>query len=179
MIGETERDAEPRLSQKKVSATVISVALVAFGLFVAHQGYLIGQDQSSYARVGPQVFPYMVGAGLVIVGVLLSIDALKGTWPVMWAETADEHALSRPAYWRQLSNVGLVALGLVVNAFLIAPLGFVVSSTLMFALTTRAFGSRRIPFDLAVGAMFSGFIFLCFTYALGLPLPSGTIWGAR
>ena len=179
MIDENERAKVTLLSRRSMSATVIAVALIALGLFVVHQGYLIAQDQSSYARVGPQVFPYMVGSGLVIIGLFLAIDAVKGTWPVIWAETADEHSLSRPAYWRQLSKVALVGLGLAVNAFLIAPLGFVVSSTLMFALTTRAFGSRRIPFDLAVGALFSGLIYLCFTYALRLPLPGGTIWGAR
>ena len=78
-----------------------------------------------------------------------------------------------------MSSVGLVGLGLVINAALIAPLGFVFASTLMFALTTRAFGSRRPFFDFAVGAVFSAIIFLTFTYALGLSLPGGTLWGAR
>ncbi len=78
-----------------------------------------------------------------------------------------------------MSSVGLVGLGLVLNAVLIAPLGFVIASTLMFALTTRAFGSRRPFFDLAVAAVFSGIIFLTFTYALGLTLPVGTFWGGR
>jgi putative tricarboxylic transport membrane protein len=78
-----------------------------------------------------------------------------------------------------MSGVGLVGLGLVMNAALIARFGFVIASTLMFALTTRAFGSRRLFFDLAVGAAFSSLIFITFTYALGLSLPGGTFWGAR
>jgi hypothetical protein len=49
----------------------------------------------------------------------------------------------------------------------------------MFVLTTRAFGSMRPSFDLAVGAVLSATIFVTFTYALGLSLPGGTLWGAR
>jgi putative tricarboxylic transport membrane protein len=179
MTDSAELAASARLSQRSVSAIVIAIALIGLGLFIAFQGYVISLEQSSYARVGPQIFPYIIGTGLILVGTLLGRDAMRGVWPVIWAETADEHALSRPAYWRQLSNVLLVGIGLVVNATLIAPFGFIVSSTLMFALTARAFGSRRIPLDLLIGALFSGFIFVCFTYALGLPLPGGTFWGVR
>ena len=160
------------------SAFLVAFFFLGLGLFVVHQGYSIATEQSAYARVGPQVFPYVIGAGLILLGALLARDALKGTWPVVWAE-ADGTGSTRRELWRRMSSAGLVGLGLVLNAALIKPLGFVVASTLMFALTTRAFGSRRLLFDLAVAAVFSGLIFLVFTYALKLPLPGGTLWGAR
>lgn len=167
-----------RSGTQSASALLVALALAGLGLFVLHQGYSIGVEQSAYARVGPQVFPYVVGAGLIAIGALLARSALKGSWSINWAE-ATETGPTRREFWRHMSSVGLVGLGLVINAILIAPLGFVIASTLMFALTTRAFGSRRLFFDLAVGAIFSTVIFVAFTYALGLSLPGGTLWGAR
>jgi putative tricarboxylic transport membrane protein len=160
------------------SAFLVALFFLGLGLFVVHQGYSTATEQSAYARVGPQVFPYVIGAGLILIGGLLARDALKGSWSVTWAE-ADDTGSARQALWRRMSSAGLVGLGLVLNAALIKPLGFVVASTLMFAFTTRAFGSRRLLFDLAVAAVFSGLIFVIFTYALKLPLPGGTLWGAR
>jgi putative tricarboxylic transport membrane protein len=164
---------------RSLSALLVALFLLALGLFVVHQGYTLAVDQSAYARVGPQVFPYVIGAGLILIGGLLARDALKGSWSVIWAEAdTSEAGSAQREFWRWMSSVGLVGLSLVVNAALIAPLGFVVASTLMFALTTRAFGSRRLFFDLSVGGLFSGIIFVTFTYALGLSLPKGTLWSA-
>jgi putative tricarboxylic transport membrane protein len=161
---------------KSQSALLVALGLLALGVFVVHQGYTLAVEQSAYARVGPQVFPYVIGAGLILIGGLLARDALRGAWPVIWAESDD----SRTEQVRQrLVSVGLVGLGLVLNAALIKPLGFIPASTIMFALTTRAFGSRRLVFDVVVAAAFSGLIFLVFTYALKLPLPAGALWGAH
>ena len=167
-----------RSGTRSASAVLVALALVGLGLFVLHQGYSIGVGQSAYARVGPQVFPYVIAAGLIAIGVLLARSALNGSWSVNWAETI-ETGPGRREFWRHISSVGLVGLGLVTNAAVIAPFGFVIASTLMFALTTRAFGSRRLFLDLAVGAVFSTVIFVTFTFALGLSLPGGTLWGAR
>ena len=174
----THDRAGRRSVTRSASALLVALALIGLGLFVLHQGYSLSTEQSSYARVGPQVFPYVIGAGLIVIGGFLALTAVNGSWSVTWAETADGDS-TRRAFWGRMSSVGLVGLGLVANAALIAPLGFVVASTLMFALTTRAFGSRRFFFDLVIAAVFSGFIFVSFTYALGLSLPAGTLWGSR
>jgi putative tricarboxylic transport membrane protein len=160
------------------SALIVALLLLGLGLFVVHQGYSLAVEQSAYARVGPEVFPYVIGAGLILIGGLLARDALRGSWSVIWAEGNDTGS-GRQEFWRRMASVGLVGLGLVLNALLIAPFGFVVASTLMFTLTTKAFGSRRPFFDLAVAAVFSGLIFVTFTYALGLSLPAGTVWSAH
>jgi len=160
---------------RSASALFVALLLFGLGLFVVYQGYTIAAEQSAYARVGPEVFPYVIGAGLLLIGSLLARDALKGSWSVVWAE-ADDGTSGNVEFRRRMLSVGMVGLGLVLNVLLIAPLGFVFASTTMFALTTRAFGSRRLVFDLVVALIFSGAIFLTFTYALHLPLPAGTLW---
>ena len=162
---------------RSASALFVALLLLGLGLFVVYQGYTIAAEQIAYARVGPQVFPYVIGAALILIGGLLARDALKGSWSVIWAEAGDGSS-GNLEFRRRLLSVGMVALGLVLNVLLIAPLGFVVASSAMFALTTRAFGSRRLLFDLLIAIIFSGAIFLTFTYALGLPLPAGTLWTA-
>jgi putative tricarboxylic transport membrane protein len=171
---EGERQSE-RPAAARGSALAISAAMVALGLLVLYQGAILGSEQG-YARIGPQAFPYIIGAGIVVIGLFLARDAFRGAWPIAWIETDDP---ARSAKLRQIANVAFVGIGLAANAALIGPLGFVVASTVMFALTTRAFGSRRFVFDLLVGAAFAGFIFVTFTWGLGIPLPAGTLWSGR
>ena len=58
-----------------------------------------------------------------------------------------------------------------VPIFVIRPLGFPVAAALAFALTARAFGSRRILLDLAVGLGLGLACWLLFSRFLGLSLP--------
>jgi putative tricarboxylic transport membrane protein len=59
----------------------------------------------------------------------------------------------------------------VVPVLLIRPLGFPVAATLAFALTARAFGSRRLLLDLGVGLLLGVGCWLVFSRLLGLSLP--------
>jgi putative tricarboxylic transport membrane protein len=56
------------------------------------------------------------------------------------------------------------------------PLGFIIASALMFMLVARAFGSRRIVVDAALGLAFAGTIDVVFVHGLGLYLPPGSVW---
>jgi len=172
----TQGERQPERKAAGGSALAISAAMVALGLLVLHQGSILDPGSSGYARIGPQAFPFMVGTGIIVIGLLLGRDALRRVWQVAWIETDDP---ARSARLRQIANVALVAVGLVANALLIGPLGFVVASTTMFALTTRAFGSRRLVLDLIIGAAFAGAIFVAFTWGLGISLPAGTLWSGR
>ena len=120
-----------------------------------------------YAKVGPTVFPYMTGAGLAVLGVLLIIDAARGGWqPAEEAEVDVE--------WRAL---GSVIAGLVLNVALIRPLGFTVASTAMFVLVAYGFGSRRIGRDLVIGFAVALAAYFGFAKALGVNIGGGLIEG--
>ena len=53
----------------------------------------------------------------------------------------------------------------------VRPLGFPVAAAITFALTARAFGSRRLPLDLLVGFLLGAACWLLFSRLLGLSLP--------
>jgi len=121
----------------------------------------------AYAQVGPQAFPYAVGAGLAVLGALLLAEGARGGW----REPAAERELGPP----RLGPFLWVALGLAVNAALIPWLGFILSSTALFACIARGFGSRRPARDLAWGGALSFAAYLGFAKLLAIRLGDGPI----
>ena len=66
----------------------------------------------------------------------------------------------------------------VIPVFVIRPLGFPVAAALAFALTARAFGSRRLLLDLGVGLLLGVACWLLFSRLLGLSLPGFPLLGS-
>lgn len=87
------------------------------------------------------------------------------------AWTACVRATSRA----NVAALATVALALVVDVALIHRIGFVVASTLMFALAARAFGSRRPAHDAIIGLAIAAVIYVAFTRGLGIGLPHGVL----
>lgn len=159
------------------STTLLGLVLAGLGGFVLYEA-TFGPATSTYARVGPGFFPSLIGIATIIVGLALTFQALRGRWTMDLIDDApsqtEPHDDKRLApLWR----IALVVLGLVANLLLIGPLGFVIASSVMFTLTTRAFGSRNFLANAAIGLVFTGTIYLCFRYGLNLRLPVGSVWG--
>jgi putative tricarboxylic transport membrane protein len=143
----------------------LGVAVIVFGLVWIYGAFAIAHA-ATYAVVGPNLFPALIGAGLVVLGALLLVAVARGErFEPQEAEDAD--ASRRPsagAFWMTLvaGAVPIVA---------VRPLGFPVAAALTFALTARAFGSRRLPIDLLVGFLLGVACWLLFSRLLGLALP--------
>ncbi|MBV0891177.1 tripartite tricarboxylate transporter TctB family protein [Paracoccus sp. Z118] len=113
--------------------------------------YGMGADAASYFVAA---FIAALGVGHVFAAMKPGIDAGETDWgAVMWIALA------------MGGLVGSIWIGL----------GFILGSTLLFALTARAFGRRALPFDLAIGFGLSLMIFLLFNKLLKLSLPSGPL----
>lgn len=121
-----------------------------------------------YARVGPTAMAYAASLLLVGLGVALLVQAWRGDW-VTETEESDTPLNLRRAGW-------LLA-GLVLNAGLIGPLGFVPASTLLFACTARAFGSRQPLRDAIIGAIFAAIAYFGFAQLLGINIGAGIMEG--
>lgn len=122
----------------------------------------------AYARVGPKVIPYMVAFGLLALGGLLCIAACRGGW----AHEAEEEP--GEVDWRALGWLGL---GLLVNVSLIAWLGFILASSLMFVCVARAFGSTQWRRDLAAAVLLCLVAYLGFDKLLGINIGAGILEG--
>ncbi len=109
--------------------------------------------------LGPATFP-LVGASLLLFGAAS-----------LWMPGEEEGAGLDPAGGRRI----LAASGsFVLYAALLAPLGFVVATTLEFTILALLFGGRPAAGALA-GAAFALLLFGLFVYGLGLPLPLGLL----
>lgn len=150
----------------------ISGAGLAIGLGLIAIASVIGFDTMqmqvppSYARVGPQIFPYIIAIGLALTGAHIAWKSYRGG-----DEVIDE---VEPTEWK---SVGIIVLGLIAHMNLLKPLGFVPAGVILFLSVAFAFGSRRYGRDVIVGFLLVLFAYVGFTYGLGLQLPQGILKG--
>lgn len=149
----------PNKSSPDLRELGLGGAAVILGIVVAVVAYGF-PGGSAYDVLGPRLLPYLVALGLVLCGLSILTGAVRGPRrPPL--ETLD------------IMPVVLVALGLVVPVLLITTLGWIPVAATIFALGSRAFGSRAVLLDLVIGLVFGVVTFVLFNYALGLNLPAG------
>jgi len=138
------------------------------GLLVATLGLAVGAEATTFDvlfrtdPVGPKVLPMLSAAVFVGSGLYLAARPGPGrAWP------------ARPALLRMVGAIA--AFG--VYAALLAPLGFVMATTATVSALSILFGG---PWKKAVAAalVLSVVLWYLFVWALGLPLPLGTVWEA-
>ena len=166
-------DADPEKSRRNLGEAVLSGAVVLCGLLVIWQTTQI-RLTPAYSRVGPRVIPYIVGAGLVIIGLWLLYTALSGRWQTSGSADSEDVDPTLPTDWQ---TVGLLAVALLAYLFLLEPAGFVVASTVLFTGAAYAMGSRRTPRDFLSGLVMALVLYVGFTRGLDLQLPAGVLSG--
>ena len=87
------------------------------------------------------------------------------------SEDADAEAATD---WRVLGQLTVV---LSLYGGLMESAGFILASTLLFAGTAFAFGSRQFLRDAAIGVVLSSLSYLLFSEWLGIRLPAGILDG--
>jgi putative tricarboxylic transport membrane protein len=157
----------------KTSAAAMALTVMALGAFVAYDS-MTGLTGPGYAQVGPGVFPVIVGIGLLLAGGGLLAQAIRDQWRVTWLDlTPLAGSASNTSSRRGLI---LVAVALILNVLLFAPLGFVAASAALFACVSAALGSKRVVLDVLIGVGLAATIYVVFTKGLGLQLPAGDLW---
>ncbi len=145
----------------RVGEAALGGGVLVLGLFIAFETTR-GLGPTS-AVVGPALFPYLIAAGLVIVGASLLREAVFG------------HIAHEGGFELDWRAVGLVSAGLVVQMLLLESLGWIVATTVLFLAATLAFGSRRLVLDVGIGVVLTSLAFVMFNYGLGLNLPGGVV----
>ncbi len=125
------------------------------------------------SRIGPRVIPYIVGGGMMLAGLWLAIDILRGhVASPAGGEDAEDADPTLPTDWR---TVAILAASLIAYLLLIERAGFVIASTVLFVGAAFGMGSRRYFRDLVIGFLLSLAVFLLFTEGLSLRLPDGIL----
>ena len=148
---------------------VIALGTLALGIYFVIGAFNI-RVLSSYARVGPRFFPFLVAAGLLFCGALLLVGALRGERAL--PEGGEDVDVTAPADWRA---VLILSAALLADVLLIERLGFVLASSLLFWGVAFGFGSRRYLRDALVGLILAAVVYGVFTRLLDLNLPAGLL----
>lgn len=148
--------------------------LVALGGLAAYGGSRLPPVPGQ--QIGPNVFPMVVGAGLVICGALIAFGIGRQFEDEAEAELAAHSAETEAggtAWWRGL--MALVPPALLLFYVLAADrLGFLLTAAIIVFATATALGARLlISVPLAIGAPL--FVHLVFSKLLRVPLPPGLI----
>ena len=142
---------------------VLGGVVLGLGLFVGIETSLM-EVAPANAAIGPRLFPFLVAAGLVVVGLLVLRQALFG------------HIAHERGFELDWPAVAWVGGGLLVQLWLVEWLGWIVATALLFLAGTLAFQDRRVPLNLAIGLVLAGLTFWIFNDGLGLSLPVGTVF---
>ncbi|MEV6783504.1 tripartite tricarboxylate transporter TctB family protein [Streptomyces sp. NPDC051098] len=148
----------------------VGVLLLAIGVLVLTDALTMDVDIAQRGPVGPKTVPLVVGVGLVLVAVLLTVDVLRGGRGE--AEGGEDIDLSEPSDWR---TVLLLAGVFLAFAVLIGPVGFPVAGALLFWGAAFALGSRHLDRDPLIAAVLSLLTYFVFDNLLGVPLPGGPL----
>ena len=152
----------------KPAEIIFSLAVLALGIGVA-----VGTSQLSgaggYSRIGPNMAPGVIAAGLILLGLWLVYEAVSGGWR---DATPDDPALRNEHPFHTGAFIWVSA-GLFAQMLLIHRAGFALAQAALFACVARGFGSKRPARDLAIGLILGLAVFLFFVKFLNVSLPAG------
>jgi putative tricarboxylic transport membrane protein len=149
---------------------VLAAALAVVGAYtiVDARGLAVGFGDP----VGPRVFPYAIGTGMIVLAVLLAVATSRGD--VAQGEEGEDIDLTTPPDW---VTVGKLVGVLVLNLLTVNLLGWAVNGAWLFAGCAWALGSRTPVRDVVVGAVLSVGSWYFFYVGLDVPLTPGILDG--
>lgn len=142
------------------AALVIAAALLILAIVVGWDAARLGSG-GAYARIGPQTIPYVIAICLAGLSVWTVIAAYRRDFPER------EQQDFAPVLW--------IVGGLLAQLILIKFVGFSIATGILFAMTARGLGARRLWLSLPVGIVLSAFVWLLFARGLSLTLPAGPL----
>ncbi len=149
----------------------LAAFLVVVGAYVFYDATGLGRGFADQP-VQPYAFPYVVGAVLVVLGILLAVLTSRGDRPE--SEEGEDVDLSEKGDAKTVAQLAGV---FVVNIALIGWLGWAITGAFLFAASAHVLGSRTWVRDIAIGVALSVGTFYGFYVGLGIPIPAGILDG--
>jgi putative tricarboxylic transport membrane protein len=146
----------------------VAALLLAAGVLVLADVLTAPRAGNAADPLGPNAVPFLLGALLLLLAVLLTVDVLRGGHGE--AEAGEAVDLAVPADKR---TVLMLAGVIVATAALIPVLGWPIAGTVLFWGATYTLGSRAFPRDLLISLT----TWLVFDALLGVDLPGGPLMG--
>lgn len=151
---------------------LVSAVCILVGGFLVFDAMNLPGGYAKVDPVGPKLFPMVIGIGLVILALILAVAIPRGS--VGEADAGEDIDPDRPSDWR---TVGLLVAIFVATILLVVPLGWTITSALMFAASATVLGSNHYVRNLVIGVILGLASFYAFYSGLGIPLPAGVLDG--
>lgn len=171
-VGNPDADVEASRPVRIVAALVLMVLSATFLVFVFDIRSPDGLDPA-----GPRFFPLLVTSAWLLLSVAYLVEGLRsppvarpaagtGHGTAMSGEASDARTWFEPV---------AIAVLLLLYAFLVVPLGYVVSTALLFFVAARVLGSRQVARDAVVAVVLTVVVYIAFTRFLDISLPAGVL----
>jgi len=167
MSPESETPQQDRQVDRPQYALAAVLAVVGIYTIIDARGLNVGFGDP----VGPRVFPYVIGSGMIALAVLLAVATALGD--VAEGEEGEDIDLTTTIDWL---TVGKLVGILVLNLLLVNVLGWAITGAMLFAGCAWALGSKTLIRDLIVGAVLSVASWYFF-FHLGVSLTPGILDG--
>jgi putative tricarboxylic transport membrane protein len=164
-----ENAAEKRVDKAQY---IVCAVLVAVGGFLLYDALTLGGGFAKVDPVGPKLFPSAIGVILIVLSAILAVAIARGS--VGEADAGEDVDPNTAGDWR---TVGLLVGLFVAVIVLVEPLGWVITSALLFAGAATILGNRHYIRNIAIGAVLAVASFYAFYSGLGIPLPAGILDG--
>ena len=152
---------EPNLARRPDGAALfIALVLAVIAAVIIWQTSMM-RVPPIQAKVGPQVFPYVIAGGLVLLSIGTALSAWRGQFP----------AREKDNYGPMLWIIG----GLVAQMLLLGWAGFSIGTAILFAFTAKAFGRGPLWQTIPIGFVLAFVIWFIFSRGLQLALPMGPL----
>lgn len=149
---------------------VVAVAVILLGAATLVAATRITIPLSSNV-VGPRVFPYAVGVALLVSGVFVLVDALRGRLGA--PEEGEDVDADAPTDWVTLAKIFV---SFAVHVAVVDVVGWALAGALLFTLVAWSLGANVLK--AAVAGLVIGFtVQALFVTALGVSLPAGPFEG--
>lgn len=119
--------------------------------------------------IGPRAFPYIVSAGMVIVGLILSLkrEPLTEKNRAVIFDLSTERELMR--------DIGYTCVAGIVFGLILEPVGYLISTFLFMTAMMFITNGRRIVYNIAIGLLFAFTTYGLFFGLLDVSLPRGML----
>lgn len=153
------------------SELVVAALVLAVAVFLTVG--TVTMEVTGDAVPGPRFFPVIVCVVLYVMAGVLTVQVLRRP-RIPEARTEAAETPKAHSDWR---TVGIIVGAVTAFILVLNPVGWILSSAMLFWSVCYALGSKRPIFDLSLAILFASAIQLAFNAGLGLPLPSGFLEG--
>lgn len=162
---DTETLEEDHQSSSRIGPFVVGGAMVIIGLVLLWQVFEIHAD--GFSMQGPRFFPLIA----VVLWLVLSVIYLV-QHGMRFARDRGGLPAERFEHTGTLAVLVVLLIGYV---YALQPVGYVISTAVLFVACARTLGSRKLWRDIAIGVCLSVVVYVAFTRALNVHLPEGVL----